>query len=82
MNPLAVTHDADSVDDDGRINPLAGMGLTDDQYTLILQSLVNGDSFVGGVDGVGSLVASGEKRASEESGDGRNPKRSRFEILE
>ncbi|KAJ2999808.1 hypothetical protein NUW54_g6880 [Trametes sanguinea] len=34
-------------DDDGKINPLAGMGLTDEQYTLILQNLVNNESFTG-----------------------------------
>jgi osomolarity two-component system, response regulator SKN7 len=34
-------------DDDGKINPLAGMGLTDEQYTMILQNMVNGESFMG-----------------------------------
>ena len=28
-------------DEDGKINPLAGMGLTDEQYSMILQNLVN-----------------------------------------
>lgn len=34
-------------DDEGKLNPLAGMGLTDEQYTMILQNLVNGESFMG-----------------------------------
>lgn len=34
-------------DDDGKINPLAGMGLTDEQYSMILQNLVSGENFMG-----------------------------------
>ena len=34
-----------SDDTDGRINPLTGMGLMDEQYTMILQNLVNRDTF-------------------------------------
>ena len=30
---------------DGRINPLAGMGLTDDQYNVILQGMANVENF-------------------------------------
>lgn len=64
-------------EDDGKINPLAGMGLTDEQYTLILQNLVNGESFMGigsleGMDGSG-------KRSLDDVSDGRESKRSRFE---
>jgi osomolarity two-component system response regulator SKN7 len=61
-------------DDDGRINPLAGMGLSDEQYAMILQNLVNGESFPG--------VAGGEKRALDDTSDGRDSKRSRFEVVE
>lgn len=72
-------------EDDGKINPLAGMGLTDEQYTLILQNLVNGESFTG----IGSLegsmdvgVGGSGKRSLDDTGDGRDPKRSRFEVVE
>jgi len=35
-------------EDDARINnPLAGMGLSDEHYDMILQNLVNGDGFMG-----------------------------------
>ena len=94
-------------------NPLAGMGLTDEHYGLILQSLVNGENafgvgaaaesfglggllsgtgagsssgfgtagFMGGF-GVGGGSVLGEKRALEDSSDGRDGKRSRIEVLE
>ncbi|KAI0934913.1 hypothetical protein AcV5_006603 [Taiwanofungus camphoratus] len=66
-------------EDDGKINPLAGMGLTDEQYTLILQNLVNGESFMG----IGSLEGTADgKRPLDDAGDGRDPKRSRFEVVE
>lgn len=71
---------------DGRINPLAGMGLTDEQYTMILQNLVNGETFPGvqlppdPVDVGGSV--GGSKRGLEDDDDGRNGKRGRFEVLE
>ena len=68
-------------DEEGKINPLAGMGLTDEQYTLILQNLVNGESF----SGVSSLEgANGEsgKRALDDPHDSREAKRSRFEVIE
>ncbi|KAK0444188.1 HSF-type DNA-binding-domain-containing protein [Desarmillaria tabescens] len=58
------------VDNEGRVNPLAGMGLTDEQYNMILQNIVNGETFVG------------EKRPLEEDDDGREGKRSRFEVIE
>lgn len=74
-------------DDDGKINPLAGMGLTDEQYTIILQNLVNGESFMGigpldpSVD-VGVAGGSGVKRTLDDAVDGRDGKRSRFEVVE
>lgn len=72
-------------DDDGRINPLAGMGLSDEQYAMILQNLVNGESFPGVAGmgmGMGEGSSSGEKRSLEDSSDGRDGKRSRFEVVE
>ncbi|KIY43027.1 hypothetical protein FISHEDRAFT_17562, partial [Fistulina hepatica ATCC 64428] len=38
-----------SWEDDGRVNPLAGMGLTDEQYNMILQNIVTHESFIGGM---------------------------------
>jgi len=71
-------------EDDGKINPLAGMGLTDDQYTMILQNLVNGESFmgVGSLDGSLDGMGAGVKRGLDDGSDGREPKRSRFEVVE
>ncbi|KAI9065063.1 hypothetical protein FKP32DRAFT_1602611 [Trametes sanguinea] len=80
-------------DDDGKINPLAGMGLTDEQYTLILQNLVNNESFtgvggslesIGGMGGLGLGGGAGEssKRPLDDASDGRDAKRSRFEVIE
>ena len=71
--------------DDGRINPLAGMGLSDEQYTMILQNLVNGESFMG--IGMSSLdqaanMLDGGKRSLDDASDGREGKRGRFEIIE
>lgn len=70
--------------DDGRINPLAGMGLTDEQYNMILQNIVNGETFTGinmSMDGSGP--STGDKRSlDEEDDDGRDGKRSRFEVIE
>jgi osomolarity two-component system response regulator SKN7 len=71
---------------DNRINPLAGMGLTDEQYTLILQNMVNGESFSGvpiptDIAGGGPSV-NGVKRGLEEDEDGRDGKRGRFEVVE
>jgi len=40
------TQDAD---DETRMNPLSGMGLTDEQYNMILQNIVNGDGFMSGM---------------------------------
>lgn len=67
--------------DDSRINPLAGMGLTDEQYNMILQNIVGGDGFMNVMDGV--MEGTAEKRPLEDpSEDGRDGKRSRFEVIE
>lgn len=72
-------------DDDGRINPLAGMGLTDEQYSMILQNLVASESFMAvpgmGLAGDGGMADS-VKRALDDVSDGRDGKRGRFEVLE
>ena len=90
--PLGFSLGGGDDDDGGKINPLAGMGLTDEQYTLILQNLVNGESFSGvssleganGTIGAGGSGAGGEssKRTLDDASDGREPKRSRFEVIE
>ncbi|EKM54935.1 uncharacterized protein PHACADRAFT_119777 [Phanerochaete carnosa HHB-10118-sp] len=77
-------------DDDGKINPLAGMGLTDEQYTTILHNMVNGESFmgIGPLPGMGmgmtmmSMAMDNGKRGLEDPEDGRDGKKVRFEIIE
>jgi osomolarity two-component system response regulator SKN7 len=73
------------MDEDGRINPLAGMGLSDEQYAVILHNLVNGESFPGVAGMTMGMVNDGvvgEKRALDDPSDGRDGKRSRFELVE
>ena len=69
-------------EDDGKINPLAGMGLSDEQYSLILQGIVSGENFMGVVGGGmdGGLMSG--KRGLDDSSDGRDGKRTRFEVIE
>jgi len=91
-------------EDDDRINPIAGLGLTDEQYNLIVQDIVNAESFGLGLgldegttvngssgssmmrDGMGmmsmAMLGIGEKRGLEDPSDGREGKRSRFEVIE
>lgn len=66
---------------DGRINPLAGMGLTDEQYNVILQGMANGENFpdiILSSDG----VSTHGKRGLEDDEDGRDGKKARFEVIE
>jgi len=74
------------VEDSGRLDPLAGMGLTQQQYQLILHGLVHGDSSLGAVvNGAGpgpGLAIAGEKRSLEDAEDERDGKRGRFVVLE
>lgn len=71
------------VEDSGRIDPLAGMGLTQQQYQLILQGLVHGDSSLGtAMNGAGPGVSLSEKRSLEDAEDERDGKRGRFVVLE
>lgn len=84
-------------EEDGRINnPLAGMGLSDEHYSIILQNLVNGERFTGmGMDDVVGEGGSGSggsgggsggiKRTIDDVGfgcDKREEKRSRFEVID
>ncbi|GJE98935.1 HSF-type DNA-binding-domain-containing protein [Phanerochaete sordida] len=77
-------------DDDGKINPFAGMGLTDEQYTLILQNMVNGESFmgIGPLPGMGmsmgmmGMAMDSGKRGLDDPEDGRDGKKGRFEVIE
>lgn len=75
---LMVTAANPPQDEEGKINPLAGMGLSDETYAAILQNIVNGESFPGLN---GSLVGL-EKRGLDDNGDGREGKRGRFEVIE
>jgi osomolarity two-component system response regulator SKN7 len=70
-------------EDSGRIDPLAGMGLTQQQYQLILQGLVHGDSSLGtAMNGAGPGASLSEKRSLEDAEDERDGKRGRFVVLE
>ena len=77
-------------EDDGRINPLAGMGLSDEQYNMILQNLVNGERFMGmGMmdgGGFGNIGAGMKRRIDDDvvgfASDERGGKRSRLEVIE
>ncbi|KAJ3799624.1 HSF-type DNA-binding-domain-containing protein [Lentinula aff. detonsa] len=70
------------------INPLAGMGLSDEQYNAILTGIVNGETFSGSIDmggysnEIGGLRTDTQKRRLDDQEDGREGKRSRFEVLE
>lgn len=70
-------------DDDGKINPFAGMGLTDEQYQMILHNMVNGESFmgIGPLPGMTMMMDSG-KRGLDDAEDGRDGKKGRFEVIE
>ena len=80
-----------SIDDDGKINPFAGMGLTDEQYNHILQRIMGGESFTditaggmsGSVIGMSGVNVMGKRGLGEvvENVDDRN-KRGRFEVME
>jgi len=74
------------IEDSGRLDPLAGIGLTQQQYQMILQGLVHGDSSlsaaVNGAGPVAGLSIGGEKRPLDETEDERDGKRGRFEVLE
>ena len=80
-----------SMDDDGKINPFAGMGLTDEQYNHILQRIVGGESFTditagglsGSVIGMSGVSVMGKRGLGEvvDTVDDRN-KRGRFEVVE
>ncbi|KAJ7778674.1 HSF-type DNA-binding-domain-containing protein [Mycena maculata] len=59
---------------DGRINVLAGMGLTDEQYNVMLAGIVNGEGF--------SFGGKRTRDQEEEGLEGRDGKRSRFEVVE
>ncbi|KAJ3807348.1 SSK1, response regulator [Lentinula aff. lateritia] len=85
FTPLTMGADDDDMD---RLNPLAGMGLSDDQYNAILNGIVNGESFSGSMDmgGYGHdsplTRVDSQKRRLDDQDDGRDGKRSRFEVIE
>ena len=74
------------IEDSGRIDPLAGIGLSQQQYQVILQGLVHGDSSLSAaVNAAGpgaGLSIGGEKRSLDDAEDERDGKRGRFEVLE
>lgn len=82
--------------DEAQINPLAGMGVSDEQYKLLLQNIVNGDGFSGIMQSMASSPSAwnsdpgpswssglSEKRPLDDPLDSdRDEKRSRFEVIE
>lgn len=71
----------------GAIDPLTGLGLDPERYAAILQSMVSNESFAGvpmvDMSGMGVVLEHPmEKRARDDSADGREPKRPRFEEIE
>jgi len=80
-----------AIDDDGKINPFAGMGLTDEQYNHILQRIMNGENFTditaggmsGSIIGMSGVNVMGKRGLGEvvDGVDDRN-KRGRFEVVE
>ncbi|KAF8582339.1 hypothetical protein K439DRAFT_1618399 [Ramaria rubella] len=73
-------------EDDARINPLAGLGLSDEQYAQILQTIVHGDTFSGIDDTVGGAGVGagglGKRALDDPDQDPRDEKRSRFQVVE
>lgn len=66
-----------------RFGSLGDAGLVDEQYALLLQNFVNDGPLDFGLDTSASFLSGPEKRAREDvTEDGRNPKKSRFEVLE
>jgi hypothetical protein len=48
-----------TMDDENRINnPFSGMGIPDDQYTVMLQNVMNGNNFMNGIDGAPATSSS------------------------
>ena len=72
--------------DEGRINPLAAMGLSDESYQTMVMNLISAESFVdmGGLGGGGGDLKRALQEEDGEGGveDGRGGKRSRFEVVE
>jgi len=69
---------------EGTINPLVGMGITDDQYSLILQNMMSKEDFLLQSDNspMAENFSSGTKRelsSPDELNDERQGKRGRFE---
>lgn len=55
------------MDDEERANPLSSMGLTDEQYNMILQNIINGQSFMNGMVDNGGPSSSGSSSSSQRS---------------
>lgn len=75
LQPLLPLGDADA----GKINPLAGMGLSDEQYALILHNMLAAETFAGVPLNDGGAAMGMEKRALDDPSEGPDAKRGRFE---
>jgi len=79
-----------AIDDDGKINPFAGMGLTDEQYNHILQRIMNGENFTeitaggmsGSIIGMSGVSVMGKRGLEVVDGVDDRSKRGRFEVVE
>lgn len=91
--PQMMHQDENSQNQEGRVNPLAGMGVSDEQYTM----LVHNYAATGGFDTNGELtnpmafagfltsshdINGSEKRPLDDGADRDQIKRGRFEIVE
>ena len=66
---------------DGRINPLAGMGLTGDQYNVILQGMANVENFPNELLSSDGVSTNG-KRGLEDNDGGRDGKKVWLKVIE
>jgi osomolarity two-component system, response regulator SKN7 len=87
--PLFATVAAPLPEDEGKIDPLLAMGLTDQKYNMILTTMVGLGATMGSVIASGSVASAGgsgsagEKRSMTDDGESdREGKRPRFEVLE
>ena len=90
--PLIVPANGEAAEQDGKANPLAGMGISDEHYAMLMQNIIVDSSDARGPAGDGvpvfGFVSSSqsfnlaEKRPLEDALDRDGNKRGRFEVLE
>ncbi|KAF8517549.1 hypothetical protein BU17DRAFT_91690 [Hysterangium stoloniferum] len=65
---------------DARINPLAGLELSDEQYARVLQSILNGELVIGGGE-EGAVLGKRPLELGDMEEGGREEKRGRFQVV-